>query len=117
MPWFIFLFCLAAVVNTYGPQEPRLSQMFFQLGRQGLTVTLFLIGTGISRATLQEVGWRPLAQGVLLWLLVGVPRLYFRHIGAISRQSFQGSPGPLENLPRGCGGKPQRTTLFRSKSR
>ena len=76
IPWFIFLFCLAAVVNTYGPQEPRLSQMFFQLGRLGLTVTLFLIGTGISRSTLREVGWRPLAQGVLLWLLVGLTSLY-----------------------------------------
>src|SRR5262249_56288071 len=27
IPWFIFLFCLAAVINTYGPQEPRLSEM------------------------------------------------------------------------------------------
>jgi len=84
IPWFIFLFCLAAVVNTYGPQEPRLSQMFFQLGRLGLTVTLFLIGTGISRTTLKEVGWRPLVQGVLLWILVGVTSLYFIRIGWIA---------------------------------
>ena len=84
IPWFIFLFCLAAVVNTYGPQEPRLSQMFFQLGRLGLTVTLFLIGTGISRATVKEVGWRPLAQGVLLWILVGGTSLYFIRIGWIA---------------------------------
>jgi uncharacterized integral membrane protein (TIGR00698 family) len=84
VPWFILLFCLAAVVNTYGPQEPRLSQMFFQLGRLGLTVTLFLIGTGISRATLKEVGWRPLAQGILLWILVGVTSLYFIRFGWIA---------------------------------
>jgi uncharacterized integral membrane protein (TIGR00698 family) len=84
VPWFIFLFCLAAVINTYGPPEPRLSLMFFQLGRLGLTVTLFLIGTGISRATLKEVGWRPLAQGVLLWILVGVTSLYFIRIGWIA---------------------------------
>ena len=84
IPWFIFLFCLAAVVNTYGPQEPRLSQMFFQLGRLGLTVTLYLIGTGISRKTLGEVGWRPLAQGVLLWILVGVTSLYFIRTGWIA---------------------------------
>jgi uncharacterized integral membrane protein (TIGR00698 family) len=84
VPWFILLFCLAAVVNTYGPQEPRLSQMFFQLGRLGLTVTLFLIGTGISRATLKEVGWRPLAQGILLWILVGVTSLYFIRLGCIA---------------------------------
>jgi uncharacterized integral membrane protein (TIGR00698 family) len=84
IPWFIFLFCLATVINTYGPQEPRLSQMFFQLGRLGLTVTLFLIGTGISRATLKEVGWRPLAQGVLLWILVGAASLYFIDTGWIA---------------------------------
>ncbi len=83
-PWFILLFCLAAVINTYGPQEPRLSQMFFQLGRLGLTVTLFLIGTGISRATLKEVGWRPLVQGILLWVLVGVTSLYFIRVGWIA---------------------------------
>jgi uncharacterized membrane protein YadS len=58
--------------------------MFFQLGRLGLTVTLFLIGTGISRATLKEVGWRPLVQGVLLWILVGITSLYFIRIGWIA---------------------------------
>jgi len=61
-----------------------LSQMFFQLGRLGLTVTLFLIGTGISRATLQEVGWQPLVQGVMLWILVGVTSLYFIRNGWIA---------------------------------
>lgn len=84
IPWFIFLFCLAAVVNTYGPQEPRLAEMFFRLGRIGLTVTLFLIGTGISRTTLKEVGWRPLAQGVFLWILVGITSLYFIRTGWIA---------------------------------
>ena len=52
--------------------------------RLGLTVTLFLIGTGISRATLKEVGWRPLAQGALLWIVVGVTSLYFIRIGWIA---------------------------------
>ena len=84
IPWFIFLFCIAALINTYGPQDQHLSQLFFQLGRLGLTVTLFLIGTGISRATLKEVGWRPLVQGVLLWVLVGVTSLYFIRIGWIA---------------------------------
>ena len=84
IPWFILLFFLAAVINTYGPQDAALSQKFFTLGKLGLTATLFLIGTGISRSTLKEVGWRPLAQGVLLWLLVGSLSLYFIHIGIIS---------------------------------
>jgi uncharacterized membrane protein YadS len=42
-----------------------------RLGRLGLGVTLFLIGTTISRQTLKSVGARPLIQGVLLWIVVG----------------------------------------------
>jgi uncharacterized membrane protein YadS len=54
------------------------------LGRLGLTATLFLIGSGISRATLKTVGWRPLLLGVLLWLVVGFSSLYFIRTGFIS---------------------------------
>jgi uncharacterized integral membrane protein (TIGR00698 family) len=84
IPWFILFFFFAAVINTYGPQDAALSQKFFTLGKLGLTATLFLIGTSISKNTLQEVGWRPLAQGVLLWLAVGSLSLYFIRIGWIS---------------------------------
>ena len=82
-PWFILFFCLAAVFNTYAPAITRLSHSIFGLGRVGLVATLFLIGTGISRSTLKEVGWRPLLQGVLLWFAVGVTSLYFIRIGWI----------------------------------
>lgn len=84
IPWFILFFFLAAVINTFGPQDAALSQKFFTLGKIGLTATLFLIGTSISRGTLKEVGWRPLAQGVLLWLIVLSLSLYFIHTGWIS---------------------------------
>ena len=46
-----------------------------RLGRLGLGVTLFLIGTGITRQTLKDVGARPLVQGVLLWVVVGTVSL------------------------------------------
>jgi len=74
-PWFILLFCLAAVANTYVriflPIYPTLKH----LGIIGLTVTLFLIGTSLSKKTLREVGVRPMLQGVLLWVVVGVGSL------------------------------------------
>lgn len=82
-PWFILFFLLAALVTTYLPGFPSATKTFFTLGRFGLTATLFLIGAGISRATLKEVGWRPLLQGVLLWLAVGMTSLYFIRIGYI----------------------------------
>lgn len=84
LPWFILFFCLAAIFNSYIPSMSRFSHMVFVSGRLGLTATLFLIGTGISRATLKEVGWRPLLQGVLLWLAVGVTSLYFIRAGMIA---------------------------------
>jgi uncharacterized integral membrane protein (TIGR00698 family) len=83
-PWFILFFCIAAVFNTYLPLISPFSHSLFTLGRLGLTATLFLIGTGISRSTLKEVGWRPLLQGLLLWAVVGITSLYFIRIGLIA---------------------------------
>jgi uncharacterized integral membrane protein (TIGR00698 family) len=83
LPWFILLFCLAAVINTYAPSGSRITLSLFVLGRLGLVATLFLIGTGITRATLTAIGWRPLLQGVLLWLVVGATSLYLVHSGLI----------------------------------
>ncbi len=75
-PWFILFFCLAAVLNTYLPMLSTGYHWLFQAGRLGLTATLFLIGAGISRETLRQVGWRPMALGVVLWLIVGSLSLY-----------------------------------------
>jgi uncharacterized integral membrane protein (TIGR00698 family) len=83
-PWFILFFIFAALVNTYVRTLGHITPSLFTLGRLGLTATLFLIGSGISRATLKTVGWRPLLLGVLLWLAVGFSSLYFIRTGFIS---------------------------------
>lgn len=82
-PWFILLFCVAAVVNTYGAGLSVVTKPLFAFGRLGLTATLFLIGSGISRETIRRVGWRPFAQGILLWIVVGLTSLYLIRIGWI----------------------------------
>ena len=74
-PWFILFFCMAAVANTYIPAFRSFYPSLKQLGVIGLTVTLFLIGTGLSKKTLQEVGVRPLVQGILLWIVAAVGSL------------------------------------------
>jgi uncharacterized integral membrane protein (TIGR00698 family) len=84
LPWFILFFCLAAVVNTYVPAFANFDRWAFIAGRLGLTATLFLIGTGISVATLRSVGWRPLLQGVLLWIMVAAVTLYLIRLQIIS---------------------------------
>ena len=87
-PWFILYFCVAAVlasyVPRYMPQSVELFSALNRLGRAALTVVLFLIGTGITRNTLKEVGVRPLVQGVTLWIVVASLSLWAIHIGWIS---------------------------------
>ncbi len=83
-PWFIGLFCLAAVCNTYLPGGAREYALAVKLAKIGLTVTLFLIGSGISVATLKKVGHRPLLLGIILWLLVSVGSLWLIRVGWIA---------------------------------
>jgi uncharacterized integral membrane protein (TIGR00698 family) len=70
-PWFILFFCLAALLNTLLPTYSGAFGALNHLGRIGLTVTLFLIGTGLNKKTLAKVGVRPLLQGLILWVIVG----------------------------------------------
>jgi uncharacterized integral membrane protein (TIGR00698 family) len=69
-PWFILLFCAASVANTYLPAGAGVYPTLSKLGRLGLTVVLFLIGTSLSKDTVRRVGLRPFIQGVCLWLIV-----------------------------------------------
>jgi uncharacterized integral membrane protein (TIGR00698 family) len=70
-PWFILFFCFAALLNTLLPSFSGTFGALNHLGRIGLTVTLFLIGTGLNKKTLAKVGVRPLLQGLILWAIVG----------------------------------------------
>ncbi len=83
-PWFIALFVLAAVLNSIVPSGSSVFHALYAAGKVGLTATLFLIGCGVSRATLTEVGARPLIQGVLLWIAVAVTSVVLIHAGWIS---------------------------------
>jgi uncharacterized integral membrane protein (TIGR00698 family) len=83
-PWFIAFFCLAAVCNTYLPGGAAIYGLVSRIAKIGLTATLYLIGTGISLATLKEVGPRPLLQGVILWLLISAGSLWLIRAGWIA---------------------------------
>lgn len=70
VPYFIGGFILAIVLNTYLPFIAHWSPYIVAVSKTGLTLTLFLIGCGLSRPLLKEVGWKPLLQGVLLWMII-----------------------------------------------
>jgi uncharacterized integral membrane protein (TIGR00698 family) len=83
-PWFILFFLAAAVLRSYVPALDPIYPWLSHAGHIGLTVTLFLIGTGMSRASLRQVGIRPLIQGALLWIVVAVTSLLIIRAGWVA---------------------------------
>lgn len=71
-PLFIIGFIAAAAINTALPQFEQLWHPLNSIARQSLVVTLFLIGSGLTREVLAKTGIKPLAQGVTLWIIVSI---------------------------------------------
>ena len=76
IPWFIFLFILAMVANTYLPLPEWLTSALVWVARRGMVVTLFLIGASLSLATVKQVGVKPLLLAIALWVVIGVSSLF-----------------------------------------
>ncbi|MBQ9076600.1 MAG: putative sulfate exporter family transporter [Muribaculaceae bacterium] len=72
IPWFIFLFIGAMIINTYCNLPQVLSEYMVWTAKKGLVLTLFLIGAGLSISTIREVGVRPLVLATLLWIIIGI---------------------------------------------
>jgi uncharacterized integral membrane protein (TIGR00698 family) len=75
LPYFIGLFMGAVVLNTYVPLVQQLGPYVVAVSKSGLTLTLFLIGCGLSKTILQSVGLKPILQGLLLWIIVSAATL------------------------------------------
>lgn len=73
LPYFIGLFVLAMLANTYIPMVRLMAPYLLELAKRGLTLTLFFIGSGLSLQVIRSVGLKPFLQGVILW--VGVSSL------------------------------------------
>ncbi|WP_184549735.1 YeiH family protein [Mucilaginibacter sp. FT3.2] len=76
IPYFIGLFVLAMIANTYIPAISLINVYLVNLAKIGLTLTLFLIGAELSRTVLLSVGFKPLLQGILLWITISATALY-----------------------------------------
>jgi uncharacterized integral membrane protein (TIGR00698 family) len=70
VPWFIGFYVIASVLRTYAPLPPSSFDATVTLAKIGLTITLFLIGAGLSRKAIAAVGTRPLILGVILWIAI-----------------------------------------------
>lgn len=75
IPWFILFFVIAMVMNTYLALPESLTSSLIFWAKKGMTITLFLIGSGLSVKALKSVGVKPLVAGVVLWLFIGITSL------------------------------------------
>ncbi|MBT9583858.1 putative sulfate exporter family transporter [bacterium] len=82
-PWFILFFVLASAVRTLFPGMAPLVPTISGISKAGLALTLFLIGSGLSVPMLRVVGWRTLAEGVLLWIFISSTTLLILLTGAL----------------------------------
>ncbi len=75
IPWFIGLFIVAIVIRFLLPQ----AEMFYQgaawMGKKGMVVALFFMGTTLSWKEMKQAGLRSFAMGVSLWLFISLATL------------------------------------------
>jgi len=76
IPYFIGMFVLAMVLNSYIPFVQQYGHYLVSIAKAGLTLTLFLIGGGLSKKVLQSVGVMPLLQAIILWILISLTALW-----------------------------------------
>lgn len=72
IPYFIFLYVVAMVVATYIPQWHDFYTNAVSFAKVGMLFTLFLIGSGLSKETIKQVGFKPILLGIILWICISV---------------------------------------------
>jgi len=75
IPYFILWYVIAMSINTFFPVIAPVGEVAVLLAKKGLTLTLFLIGTGMTRSAIASVGLRPMLLAVLLWVVISAGSL------------------------------------------
>lgn len=76
IPWFIVLFVVAMLMNSYTPQSIKsimsVYTVIVMIAKKALVVVLFAIGAGLSLKVIRLVGFKPMIQALILWVVIGV---------------------------------------------
>ena len=71
-PYFIFLFILAIIMNSYLPIPEFITEGITSISKSLLVLTLFLIGAGLSVEKIKSAGWKPMILGISLWIFISI---------------------------------------------
>jgi len=69
-PWFILGFVVAAAMFTYIPAVRPLAHSLEWAAKRLMVLTLFIIGSNLNKEILRGMGFRPVVEGTVLWLLM-----------------------------------------------
>lgn len=72
IPYFIGLFILAIVINSYHILPDFITKNIVEISKRLLVLTLFLVGTTISLKDLKETGFKPILLAVILWVTISI---------------------------------------------
>lgn len=75
-PWFILFFVVAILFANLFPGLKGTYEHFSWLGRRGMVVALFLIGSNITFSDINKSGARSFALGICLWVLIAAGSLW-----------------------------------------
>lgn len=82
-PWFILGFIIAAALVTWIPSLIPLGHVVEGIAKKLMVLTLFLIGSSLTRDTIKSVGIKPFIQGILLWTVMASGSLTAIYYGII----------------------------------
>lgn len=77
IPWFILLFIIAVIANSYLNLPDWMSFSIPQISKQLLILTLFLVGAGLTFTSIKESGAKPIILGVSLWVIISIVSLVY----------------------------------------
>lgn len=75
IPWFILFFVVAIVIGNYIPGMEETNQHLSWLGRKGMMISLFFIGTSIKWEEVKKIGPNAFGLGISLWIVITIATL------------------------------------------
>jgi uncharacterized integral membrane protein (TIGR00698 family) len=76
-PWFILFFVLAILFANFFPSFEQSYLHLNWLGKRGMVIALFLIGSNITIRQIRQSGAKSFAYGIVLWIVTAIGSLVF----------------------------------------
>ena len=76
-PWFILFFVLAILFAHIFPIFETSYEHFNWLGKRGMVIALFLIGSNITVNEIKQSGTKSFVFGIILWIVITLGSLFF----------------------------------------